>query len=163
MKSKKAYTHPFTELHFISTLELNQSVQLMSNVAYPYPITLIDVNPNTVEFDIQYDNGKIEGTLQHWQGNETRINCAGDVSRVVQRSNSDSLASNLIVVLLIFSLSLLCSQQVALGIIAIVLLMITTSWLQHRDPQIVPIFRERDAIFQEIIDTFKANGEVASL
>jgi hypothetical protein len=131
MKSKKAYTHPFTELHFVSTLELKQSVRLISNVAYPHSILLTDVSPNTVEFDIQYDNGKIEGTLQRWQGNETRVNCAGDVSRVIQRSNSDSLASNLIVVLLIVSLSLLCSQQAVLGILAMILLVVTTSWIQQ--------------------------------
>ena len=163
MKSKKAQIHPFSELHFVSTLPLKRSIQLMSNVAYPHPLRLTEINPNTVKFDIQYESGIIEGTLQGWQGNETRINCAGAVSRVLQSNQSDNLATNLVIVWLVISLALMCSQYATLGIMAMICLLITSSWLQNRDPEIVPIFRERDAIFQEIIDSFKANGEVAAL
>jgi len=163
MKSKKAYTHPFTELHFVSTLPLKRSIQLISNVAYPHPMLLTKINPDTVKFDIQYENGTIEGTLQRWQGDETRINCAGDVNRVLETRHSDNFANNLLIVWLVISLALMCSQHVSLGFIAMIFLMITASWLQHRDPEIIPVFRERDAIFQEIIDTFKSNGEVAAL
>lgn len=163
MKSKKASTHPFTELHFVSTLPLKRSVQVISNIAYPHPMVLTKINPDTVRFDIQYDNGTIEGTLQRWQGDETRINCAGEVNRVLETRHSNGFANNLIVVWLMISLALMCSQQATLGIIAMIFLLMTASWLQNSDPEIVPVFRERDAIFQEIIDSFKANGEVAAL
>ena len=126
-------------------------------------MVLDEVNPNTIKFDIQYEHGIIEGTLQRWQGDETRINCAGEVSRVVQTRHSDSFATNLVVVWLMISLALMCSQHHALGFMAMICMFITASWLQNRDPEIVPVCRERDAIFQEIIDIFKANGEVAAL
>lgn len=81
----------------------------------------------------------------------------------MQQSGSDHLASNLIVVWLVLCLALMCSQQAILGFVAMILLLVTASWLQRRDPQIVPVFRERDAIFQEIIDVFQADGEVSAL
>ncbi len=161
MKTKKAHIHPFTELHFISNLPLDRSSELISCVAYPHPMVLNEVNPNTIKFDIQYTHGTIEGTLQRWQGD-----CAGAVHRVIDNSKSDNLATNMVIVWLVISLALMCSQQAVLGVLgvaAMICLLVTASWLQNRDPEIVPVFRERDAIFQEIIDIFKANGEVAAL
>jgi hypothetical protein len=163
MKSKKGNIHPFTELHFISELPLHQSSELISCVAYPHPMVLTEVNPDTVKFDIQYENGTIEGTLQRWQGDETRINCAGAVHRVLENNNPDNLATNMVIVWLILSLALMFSQQFALGFAAMICLFVTATYLQNKDPEIIPIFRERDAIFQEIIDIFKANGEVGAL
>ncbi len=68
MKTKKAHIHPFTELHFISNLPLDRSSELISCVAYPHPLVLNEVNPNTINLIFSMNMAQSKGRCNAGKG-----------------------------------------------------------------------------------------------
>jgi|GEM_PF-2317959 len=70
-------------LHFSSSLNLEASARLIASLADAnHHIDLIEMPPDRINFKINYilnnsDEGKVEGTLKHWNHNETRVECRG--------------------------------------------------------------------------------------
>lgn len=167
MKRKKV-GNLLSELNFTSSLELEQSVDIITTLAHHYPVTLTERNADRIDFDIKFQHGTVKGTLQRWRGNETRITCSGDVVRMIASSSDDSnyVPTTLIVggtvCMMLLSAGQVIPALIGAGVVfAFVAKQPATSI--KNEPETIPIFRERDAIFQYLIDNFKASGEVSPL
>jgi len=167
MKRKKAGTL-HSELHFSSSLELEQATQIITALANTYPVTLTERNLDCMDFEVKFRHGVVKGKLQRWRGNETRVICTGDVSRVVVNENDLKIVSTPVVFMggIVFFMLLSAGQAIPalVGIGALGALSFTQqSKFGSNEPEVLVVFRERDAIFQYLIDSFKASGEVEPL
>jgi len=167
MKRKKA-GKLHSELNFSSSLELEQSVQIIMALADTYPVTLTERHIDCMEFDVKFRHGTVKGTLQRWRGNETRVTCTGDVARMVVTDNNTEIvpAPVLLIGGIVFFMLLSAGQAIpalvgfgALGALSFS----QQAKLGNNEPEVLVVFRERDAIFQYLIDSFKASGEVEPL
>src|SRR5690349_12094326 len=86
-KKLKGRANPLAELHFIANMPLEQAVTLIRDLADDnYAVMLTEVDANNFKFEIDDTRthsraSKINGTLQRWQGTDTRIDVTGDVIR----------------------------------------------------------------------------------
>ncbi len=166
MKRKKAGTL-LSELNFMSSLELEQSIPIIVTLADAYPVTLTERNPDRTDFEIVFERGTIRGTLQRWRGNETRITCTGDVMRIEAVDADTNIVPSVFAVGGLACFMLLGVGQVIPAMLGVGVLFAVASNQDKTsvksEPRTVTLFRERDAIFQYMIDSFKAQGEVAPL
>ena len=180
VKKLKRRANPLSELHFIANVSLEQAVMLIQNLADDtYIVTLTEVDADTFKFEIdkarqRSRQSKINGTLQRWQGTETRIDATGDVIRSSMPGKTQSF------ILLMFSFlivgffiladgirngvehDLVCALP-AFGIIIIGAALFRTLQFAPEDDNdtALPIqFRERDRLLQLVINTFKAAATV---
>lgn len=167
MKRKKA-SHLHAELNFVSSLELEQSANIISGLADTYPVTLTEKGHDRIDFDVEFSHGKVRGQLQRWQGTDTRVTCSGDVVQVLYTNEqSHDIMPTITTIGLFACIVLMGAGQVVpvmLGVGAVMLYgMSHKSDVITKDPDTILLFRERDAIFQYLIDSFKADGDVAPL
>lgn len=182
-----------TDLHFSSSLNLEESASLIASLAdNSHHIELIETSPDSIKFTLHYilnktDEGKIEGTLTRWNFDETRVDCSGNV--VPEKKNYLKYGWLIPVawVILVTVASYVpdcfiktCDSafvnifsRIALG--AFYLIHITCiGWLGilfslriarfFKKKEIRQInFRDRDRLFQLIIDSFKSQGDVQAL
>ena len=157
-KKLKGRANPLAELHFIADVPLEQAVRLIGNMADDkHAVTLTEVDTNNFKFEIS-SNSKINGTLQRWQGTETRVSCDGKVA------NKEDYKSKIIFVLLIVAfLSVLVAIDAGVIAIWIAILIAVSNGRADRNSLETNndlLFRERDRLLQLVIDTFKAAGKI---
>jgi|GEM_PF-1895084 len=167
MKQKKAQ-NLHSELNFVASIELEQSLMIISGLADTYPVTLTERNYDRTDFEVEFRHGTVKGTLQRWRGNETRVTCSGDVVRVLATNDKDiDIVQPVVMVGGLVCLALLTAGQAVPAMLGAGAIFAFASQQEptssKRDKVIVPLFRERDAIFQYLIDSFKAEGEVFPL
>ncbi len=168
MKRKKA-SNLHAELNFISSLELEQSANIIAGLADTYPVTLTEKGHDRIDFEVKFSRGRVTGQLQRWQGTDTRVTCSGDVVRVEYTNDqSHDVMPTVTTIGICASMIVLMGTgqviPVMLGVGAIMLFgMYHKSDSITKEPETILLFRERDAIFQYLIDSFKADGEVAPL
>jgi hypothetical protein len=175
-KKLKGRANPLAELHFIADVPLEQAVMLIGNLADDvHVVMLTEVDANNFKFEIddtreKSSQSKINGTLQRWQGTETRVDVTGDVVRqdlflVKITSYLMPLLLLSVVPLLMLSAALLVRGETLFSCITISLFVASLFAIAvDNEPQeetIAPVyFRERDRLLQLIIDTFKSAGKV---
>lgn len=167
MKRKKA-SNLHAELNFISSLELEQSADIIVGLADTYPVTLTEKGHDRIDFEVKFSHGNVTGQLQRWQGTDTRIICSGDVVRVLYTNDQNhDIAPSVVAVGGLTCLILLGVGQVMPAMLGFAGLTIWAAYnkseASSKEPETILLFRERDAIFQYLIDSFKADGEVAPL
>jgi hypothetical protein len=174
-KKLKRRANPLAELHFIADVPLERAVMHIGNLANDiYAVTLIEVDVNNFNFEIdntreKSSQSKINGTLQRWQGTETRISATGDVTRTANDLRKIlgaflfifAVASCVVGGLLILFNASIMGKIAGLMFIALsfYLVGIVSKELQ-KDAQALAVFRGRDRLLQLVIDTFKSSGEV---
>src|SRR5690606_11445426 len=96
-KGKSAKSN-LSELVFASSLPLETAIEVLSSLAdEQHPITLTEVSPDKVEFEIEYlpqgiSLATVKGSLQRWNGTETKLDARGDVVRL--DTKEDKLTNN---------------------------------------------------------------------
>lgn len=177
-KKSKSQTNPMAELHFVAAVQLEQAVQLVGEIANEaHQVTLTEVSADEYKFHINYlpDKSKqaeIRGSLQRWQGTETKIDASGYVIRMWELDESASpILENIgraFASLILFAGIMLISNDIMFigipllilaGILIIGLIFISGLSDEEIDESRVN-FRARDYLLQRIIDTFKAVAEV---
>ena len=173
-KSKSAQNEN-AELHFVSSLQLEQSVMLIGDMADDHhQVTLTEVSPDEFKFHIDYlpeqsKLAKINGTLQRWNGTETKIDADGDVLRLetgnTQRSHIAYILGTLLVTVGASGVAII--GEVAWLVVPIIISGIgtgfyTTLKTDDDNPRVV-LFRYRDYLLQRLIDAFKTTGEVEAI
>ena len=82
-----------SQLTFASSLPLENAIDLLTSLADEnHPITLTEVSPHKVEFEIGYipkdvPLATVKGSLQRWNGIETKLDAKGDVIRLDRTSS----------------------------------------------------------------------------
>jgi hypothetical protein len=172
-KKSKSRSNPMAELNFVAHVQLEHAVQLVGDIADErHQVTLTEVSPDEYKFHINYLPNKskvaeVSGTLQRWQGTETKIDASSYVIRlwgtedegVHQVSSLFFLSLVLIAAVLAVSNGILV-VGLAIMTLAGVLLMVIISQAKGKADKPSVIFRARDYLLQRIIDTFKTTGEV---
>lgn len=179
MKSKKSGSNPLAELNFVASVDLDHAMDLLAQLDdEDYDVIFTERNPDRIDFKITYPlgvwNGAVQGTLQRWQGTDTRITCTGEAARYSQSEAMDksSFVGCMIAGVvggLFLSLAglLFRSGELALvGVFAMLTPMLmfsgfSTTSSRYELPE--PVFRERDAVLDKIIAAFKNAGEVKAL
>jgi hypothetical protein len=83
MSKSKSGSPAVSEVRFISSLPLDEAVQVMGALASENtPVTLTEINPDTWQFTMHYDEPgtkirriTVVGTLCRWNGTYTRVDC----------------------------------------------------------------------------------------
>lgn len=166
------------ELHFVASVQLEQAVRLVGKIADgEHQVTLTEVSPDEYKFHINYlsDNSKqaeIKGSLQRWQGTETKIDASGYIIRMweVEESatpileNMGRLFTGIILFLgIVLSSNGIMFIGIPLLILASILIaaLIFISGLSDEEVDDSKVnFRARDYLLQLIIDSFKTVAEV---
>ena len=174
-KKNKSATNASAELHFASSLNLEQAVILVGDIADEHhQVTLTEVSPNEFQFHIDYlpeqsKLAEISGTLQRWNGTETKIDADGTVYRMEDtsssRSNTTVILSSISLTIAGSSLAIAAGQSqliIPIFFAAVALGYYFFSSEEDDNPQTV-LFRHRDYLLQRLIDTFKSAGDVDSL
>lgn len=176
-KKLKGRANPLSELHFIANVSLEQAVMLIQDLADDtYAVTLTEVDADSFEFEIddtrqQSRQSKINGTLQRWQGTDTRVDATGDVVRDVVSSKT---LTSFIFMLVFFAIGFLMlangmistEHGLVYGLPALAIMSIGVFLLrQYRESadedSILQVhFRERDRLLQLLIDRFKSAATV---
>lgn len=174
IQKSKSKSNSFAELNFVSSLQLEQSVILIGDIADDYhQVTLTEVSSDEFKFHIDYLSEKfkvaeIKGTVQRWNGTETKLDANGEVLRL-EASNSTKSQTE-------FVLSRIFLTFVGLGIavftglgwlavpifIALGVSLYTSIDKLDENPQTI-LFRHRDYLLQRLIDAFKSAGDVEAL
>ncbi|MEM9950786.1 MAG: hypothetical protein AAF846_04245 [Chloroflexota bacterium] len=171
-KKSKSKSNSIADLHFISSLQLEQSVQLLGNLAdEQHHITFSEVDENQFQFEIDYlDNHKkqarIKGTLQRWQGTETKLDADGRVDRLeISDPNffNRPIASAVLIATAGINIALVTSFPAL--VVPFVLGVAGYGYYVRRQLDETKtiqtvLFRHRDYLLQLLIDTFKAHGDV---
>ena len=124
--------------------------------------------PKRTDFEIKFQHGTVRGALQRWRGNETRITCTGDVPRIVVDDENDSdiipsvLAVGGVICFMFLSMGQAVPAMLGMGVMFTYMVNNQKDHIR-KEPTTVALFRERDGIFQYLIDGFKAEGDVAPL
>lgn len=172
----KSAKSTLSELVFASSLPLETAIEVLSSLAdEQHPITLTEVSPHKVEFEIEYlpqgtSLATVKGSLQRWNGIETKLDAKGDVIRLDSNETNPSgggLSVGIIALTVIGSgLALAYGQEwmifpIVFGTMGMSFYGMDSS-AESRTSTIV-LFRERDYLFQRLIDVFKSAGEVEGL
>lgn len=182
-----------TDLHFSASLNLEESASLIASLAdNSHHIELIETSPDSIKFTLHYilnqtDEGKIEGTLTRWNYDETRVDCSGNV--VPEEKNYlkygwwipvlwiilQIIASNVPDCFVEYCDSAFMNMFSRITLRAFYLTHLTCiGWVImlfsariarfFKKKEIRQInFRDRDRLFQLIIETFKSAGDVQAL
>jgi len=179
-KKLKGHANPLAELHFVANMPLEQAVMLIRDLAdNTYTITLTEIDADNFKFEIDDTRthsraSKINGTLQRWQGTDTRVDVTGDVVRPSMSGTTLGFIPALFCFLVVGFFFLAdgvrngIEHDFIYGFPAFVMLLIGAAVFRYfqASPEddnltIQPIqFRERDHLLQLIIDTFKSAGRV---
>jgi hypothetical protein len=179
-KKLKGHANPLAELHFIANMPLEQAVMLIRDLAdNTYTITLTEMDADNFKFQIDDTRthsraSKISGTLQRWQGTETRVDVIGEIIRSSISGKYLGFILALFCFLVVGFFSLAdgvrngIEHDFVYGFPAFVILLLGAAVFRYfqESPEddnlnVQPIqFRERDRLLQLIIDTFKAAGTV---
>ena len=172
-KKSKSRTNPMAELNFVAAVQLEEAVQMVGDIADSHhKVILTEVSENEFKFRINYlpNNAKeaeIWGTLQRWQGVETKLHAHGDViHRQPEKSALDHNQRMMIFFLLVFGFVTLAFYP-QLGASMIMIIGVYAAFFSWRKQSLgeksTVFFRARDYLLQRIIDTFKAVAKVESV
>lgn len=180
MSKSKRTTPLFSELHFVSSLSLEESVQLIGQQASTeIPVIITEVDSDTFRFKLDASGADIHGTLRRWQGTFTRVDCRSDVVAIEDQEEITSNPVNILFNTLSFGVLLvpivgiaietdnLPLRLLAFGAILLLLGAITmlnnTSAEKKRKGELphAHFIRLRDKMLQKIIDVFKTHGQVS--
>lgn len=169
--SKTKHAAPlFSEMHFVSSLSLEEAVYLIGQQASPeIPITITEIDSDTFKFKLDDIGVDIHGTLRRWQGTFTRLDCRSDVE-----ISEESVDSNIFIfiillfpaIIIIFRSSAILPVIVFISLLIFLIAMIvainesatkkTTKRLSNAN-----FIRRRDYILNFLIDLFKSHGQVS--
>ena len=173
-KKSKSRTNPMAELHFVAAVQLEEAVQMVGDIAdLQHEVTITEVSENEFKFRINYlpnktKEAEIWGTLQRWQGTDTRIDASGYVIRMAETETKSGQWGGYFSILLFISAIWTISIGALIpgflilffgGIMAIFVLILTYAAKFEESGKVVS-FRARDYLLQRIIDTFKSEEEV---
>lgn len=165
----KLAQNSLSQLTFVSTLNLEDAVQLLSDLADDkHPIVLTDVSPDKILFEMDYlyqdsSLAKVTGSLQRWNGTETKLDARGSIKRLDNAKNTD-VASFVILAIGLIIFSIVVQNLWFIPIFGILGLGIyAAAKLFETDDATVVLFRERDYLFQRLIDSFKAVSELEAV
>jgi hypothetical protein len=176
MTKGKHATDPLADLQFVSALQLEEALDVLSSLASPRtPITLTQLDADTWQFDMAYQRGavpiaQIQGTLRRWQGTLTRLNAAGEVRRTEIYLSRQVYMVEVILGLAILGGGVLMTLNglwFGMIVVGIGVGIAWGRWGLHFEDQadehtLTRVqFRERDALFQRIIAAFQRSGQVA--
>ena len=165
-----------SQLTFASSLPLENAIDLLTSLADEnHPITLIEVSPHKVEFEIGYipkdvPLATVKGSLQRWNGIETKLDAKGDVIRLDRTSSKyddrGAIISTIVLAIAGSGVALAFGQiwlvpPIIFG--AMGMSYYGSDYSKENKPSRIVLFRERDYLFQRLIDAFKAVSEVEGL
>ncbi len=175
-KKSKSTNNTLAELHFVSSLRLEQSVMLVGDIADEHhQVTLTEVSPHEFKFHIDYlpetsKLAEINGTLLRWNGTETKIDADGEIYRMEDSNSSKSTMPAILSSAFLtfvgtgFAISTGASGLALLIIIGGVgMTYYAISSDEDDNPQTIVLFRHRDYLLQRLIDAFKSVGEVEAI
>ena len=177
LNKSKSKSSSLAELHFIASIQLEDAVVLVGDIAdKQHQITLTEVSPSEYKFEIDYvpnetKQAQISGTLQRWNGTETKIDANGAVNRVAigntptsrLRNAASIVIASFIVGGVVASISSgIFVSPILLGGMLLGYNAIQTDDESKKDETIVH-FRARDYLLQKLIDVFKSVGDVEAI
>lgn len=172
----KSKSNTLAELHFISSVQLEEAVYLLEAVTDDaHSVMLIEVSPDEFQFQIAYkpENAKlaeISGTLQRWNGTNTKIDANGAVMRLETGEETSNAASGVIsaTVAVFIGMGIAAASGQVWLIVPIILAGSSYAYManstagEQEKPQTV-LFRHRDYLLQILIDVFKSAGDVQAI
>jgi len=182
--SKKRISN--ANLHFTSSLSLEQAAQQIASLADAnHHIDLIEISPDRISFKINYtlnrtDEGKIQGTLKRWNHHETIVECKGKIVPKPSLTGTLLKGGCFLAVFTIIAMVIgetffdtYCSQSsvcdffYAFMVSVTFVILVAAIWINqlsdNKNKGVELDFRERDRLFQLIIDSFKSQGDVQAL
>ncbi len=174
--SKTKHSLPlFSEMHFVSSLSLEEAVHLIGQQASPeIPITMVEVDSDTFKFKLDDAGVDIHGTLRRWQGTFTRLDCRSDVEPETKRGQSVKLLFLFPTIYIIFVIILAPLMELNITLfqaMALFFVMFILCWIMFLNSLPVrklnthvsaaPNIRLRDQLLDKLIDTFQKYGQVS--
>lgn len=167
----KSAQNSVSQLVFASSLPLEDAIIILSSLADDqHPITLTEISPDKVEFEIDYipqgnNLATVKGSLQRWNGIETKLEARGAVTRLGSTNFEDTTKGRVSVFVVVGTgVTLLIGNFWLMPIVGIIGLGVyKVASIFKKDTMTIVLFRERDYLFQCLIDAFKSAGEVEAL